>query len=172
MRQLLRRFSSYIAMSSYEVKHNVKGREFYITLEKGIYSRIVYVNLYFNKLQLKPTSNWDRSPWKDLKDFELSSLELFVLNNEPFFFMCILSFTGIGNSFCRWHCWWHLTKSQGGGKGISKVLRGEGIHPQAVNQIFQGKGKNDYVLLQFFLKGCCKCRNALITIHLHQISSK
>ena len=46
MRQLLRRFLSYIAMSSYEVKHNVKGREFYIALEKGIYSR--FVNLYFN----------------------------------------------------------------------------------------------------------------------------
>lgn len=49
MRKLLRRFSSYVAMSSYEVKHNVKGREFYIALEKGIYSRIVYVNLYFNR---------------------------------------------------------------------------------------------------------------------------
>lgn len=24
-------------MSSYEVKHNVKGREFYIALEKGLY---------------------------------------------------------------------------------------------------------------------------------------
>ncbi|XP_020616097.1 protein NATD1-like [Orbicella faveolata] len=35
MRKLLRRFSSYVAMSSYEVKHNVKGREFYIALEKG-----------------------------------------------------------------------------------------------------------------------------------------
>ena len=35
MRQLFRRFASYIAMSSYEVNHNVKGREFYITLEKG-----------------------------------------------------------------------------------------------------------------------------------------
>ncbi|KAJ7394118.1 Protein natd1 [Desmophyllum pertusum] len=35
MRQLIRRFSSYIAMSSYEVQHNVKGREFYIALEKG-----------------------------------------------------------------------------------------------------------------------------------------
>ena len=45
MNQLLRRFSSYIAMSSYEVKHNVKGREFYIALEKGIYSRIVCINL-------------------------------------------------------------------------------------------------------------------------------
>jgi len=44
MRQLLRLFSSYIAMSSYEVKHNVKGREFYIALEKGklIYSRMAY----------------------------------------------------------------------------------------------------------------------------------
>ena len=37
MRQLIRRFASYIAMSSYEVKHNVKGREFYIALEKGRY---------------------------------------------------------------------------------------------------------------------------------------
>ena len=36
MTQLFRRFLSYIAMSSYEVKHNVKGREFYIALEKGI----------------------------------------------------------------------------------------------------------------------------------------
>lgn len=152
MRQLLRRFSSYIAMSSYEVKHNVKGREFYITLEKGIYSRIVYVNLYFNKLQLKPTSNWDRSPWKDLKDFELSSLELFVLNNEPFFFMCILSFTGIGNSFCRWHCWWHLTKSQGGGKGISKVLRGEGSIPKQWIKSSREKGRTIMSFCSFFLR--------------------
>lgn len=36
MRQLFRRFSSYIAMSAYEVKHNVKGQEFYIALEKGL----------------------------------------------------------------------------------------------------------------------------------------
>ncbi|CAH3180775.1 unnamed protein product [Porites evermanni] len=35
MRQFFRRFSSYIAMSSYEVKHNVKGREFFIALDKG-----------------------------------------------------------------------------------------------------------------------------------------
>lgn len=37
MRQLFRRFSSYIAMSAYEVKHNVKGQEFYIALEKGLW---------------------------------------------------------------------------------------------------------------------------------------
>ena len=36
MRQLFRRFSSYITMSAYEVKHNVKGQEFYIALEKGL----------------------------------------------------------------------------------------------------------------------------------------
>jgi len=36
MRQFFRRFSSYIAMSSYEVKHNVKGREFFIALDKGL----------------------------------------------------------------------------------------------------------------------------------------
>lgn len=36
MRQFFRRFSSYIAMSSYEVKHNVKGREFFVALDKGL----------------------------------------------------------------------------------------------------------------------------------------
>ncbi|XP_068711877.1 protein NATD1-like [Montipora foliosa] len=35
MRLFARRFSSYMAMSSYEVKHSVKEREFYIALEKG-----------------------------------------------------------------------------------------------------------------------------------------
>lgn len=35
MRLLIRRLSSFIDMSSFEVRHDVKAREFYIALEKG-----------------------------------------------------------------------------------------------------------------------------------------
>lgn len=48
MRLLIRPFSSFIAMSSFEVRHDVKGREFYIALEKGFVFIIIVLRSWID----------------------------------------------------------------------------------------------------------------------------